>query len=609
VGQPVSAERVAQLRRQLAAQAQGQAPMAGGTPTPTPTGAVNPMQGDGLRRPLNAPSGIQAAPGVQPGVSNNIVLARLVIVSGLGIDGVYVYQAGTTPGLGNPPIAWESSGLIDPYGNVLPATTGVAGTGSFAAGNTRITPSATLTYSTSAPVANTLTASNSVDIVGVDSAGNHYLQGTVAYGPDTFTGVGYIAAQIWNGAINWYYTADMTSGIWRLESVMNWDDSGMLIQNPGGSVTIEGIKSTVSANGVFFVDESLDTTGVTDYNNLIGILAAGNTAVLSQGTYYLSQPLSWANAQLLGTGDDCTIQPGSSWAGAALLEPGANTAIMNLAGYGGSTTRSGNPAANFIQLQAGAQFWRVEDILSNYMNGIVVQCAPTAGSHGTIRCVKGEHNAGGIRIDNGTAVNVTAEINITDIDLQNCETGEILYLSDVTDVLVAGPMNGSILSGAAVNGITVTGTCQTCLLSNLDIGTGSGTGMLVFSANATGSPTEIEVGPGTLQQGAVGVVVNGASARLAFRDVWAKGNQGDGWQFNGTGAGIVLTGCGGNGNNAAAGVAYDMNVTSTAHILNQGFRYISTGVTDGRFLAAGNHYTEGFPPAALTSAGAAPGGW
>jgi hypothetical protein len=347
------------------------------------------MQGDGLRRPLNAPSGIQAAPGVQPGVSNNIVLARLVIVSGLGIDGVYVYQAGTTPGLGNPPIAWESSGLIDPYGNVLPATTGVAGTGSFAAGNTRITPSATLTYSTSAPVANTLTASNSVDIVGVDSAGNHYLQGTVAYGPDTFTGVGYIAAQIWNGAINWYYTADMTSGIWRLESVMNWDDSGMLIQNPGGSVTIEGIKSTVSANGVFFVDESLDTTGVTDYNNLIGILAAGNTAVLSQGTYYLSQPLSWANAQLLGTGDDCTIQPGSSWAGAALLEPGANTAIMNLAGYGGSTTRSGNPAANFIQLQAGAQFWRVEDILSNYMNGIVVQCAPTAGSHGTIRCVKG----------------------------------------------------------------------------------------------------------------------------------------------------------------------------------------------------------------------------
>jgi hypothetical protein len=51
-------------------------------------------------------------------------------VSGVG-DGVFVYAAGTTPALGNPPIAWMGSGLVDPYGNVLPSTLGVEGDGTF----------------------------------------------------------------------------------------------------------------------------------------------------------------------------------------------------------------------------------------------------------------------------------------------------------------------------------------------------------------------------------------------------------------------------------------------------------------------------------------------
>jgi len=76
--------------------------------------------GDGLRRPLNAPSAGQPGYGIPPN-SNGLLLARLVIISGPK-DGLFLYNG--TPGLGNSPIAWDSSTLLDPYGNVLPSNAG-----------------------------------------------------------------------------------------------------------------------------------------------------------------------------------------------------------------------------------------------------------------------------------------------------------------------------------------------------------------------------------------------------------------------------------------------------------------------------------------------------
>jgi hypothetical protein len=140
-----------------------------------------PVQSDGLVRPLGAPSAQATPVGVQPGVSGNVLFARLVIISGAGVDGVYVYKAGTTPGLGNPPIAWESSGLVDPYGNVLPSTTGVAGTGTFQAGDTRITTAGIFVYS-GAPALGNLIASEA-NAAGTDTFGNVYYAGVNSYQP------------------------------------------------------------------------------------------------------------------------------------------------------------------------------------------------------------------------------------------------------------------------------------------------------------------------------------------------------------------------------------------------------------------------------------------
>ena len=79
----------------------------------------------GLQRPpVNQPAG-QAVPlGVQPGVQGPVVRARLVIISGAGtaIEGVFEYQAGTTPAAGNPPVAWVTNSSADLFDNSLPET-------------------------------------------------------------------------------------------------------------------------------------------------------------------------------------------------------------------------------------------------------------------------------------------------------------------------------------------------------------------------------------------------------------------------------------------------------------------------------------------------------
>ena len=85
-------------------------------------------RGDGLRRPVNAPAGGAIGYGVQPGTSSGIQFARTVIVFGpTGTPvGVFVYATGTTPQLGNMPVAWLSAALVDPFGNVLPTQAGAA---------------------------------------------------------------------------------------------------------------------------------------------------------------------------------------------------------------------------------------------------------------------------------------------------------------------------------------------------------------------------------------------------------------------------------------------------------------------------------------------------
>lgn len=74
--------------------------------------------------PLNAPGAVSPQIGIQAGVSTGVIVAQVIIISGGTVHGVYVYNG--TPGPGNGPIAWMSSGSVDPYGN--PITPGLGAT-------------------------------------------------------------------------------------------------------------------------------------------------------------------------------------------------------------------------------------------------------------------------------------------------------------------------------------------------------------------------------------------------------------------------------------------------------------------------------------------------
>jgi hypothetical protein len=112
------------------------------------------------------------------------ITASLIIVYGTGANtGLFVYNG--TPSSSNPPIFWATSASKDPFGNTIPSTAGVAGTGTFQAGNVIISPSGTVGY-TAAPAANNMLYSDA-PAAFTDSSGNAVLAGVTTYGKSGLT--------------------------------------------------------------------------------------------------------------------------------------------------------------------------------------------------------------------------------------------------------------------------------------------------------------------------------------------------------------------------------------------------------------------------------------
>lgn len=86
-----------------------------------------------------------------PGTPNTFI-GRIVVVYGPAgaVTGVFVYAPGTTPKLGNPPVAWMTESAKDPYGNAVPDPT--IGTQNPAAGSARLNGASVLvTYTPDGP--------------------------------------------------------------------------------------------------------------------------------------------------------------------------------------------------------------------------------------------------------------------------------------------------------------------------------------------------------------------------------------------------------------------------------------------------------------------------
>jgi len=343
--------------------------------------------------------------------------------------------------------------------------------------------------------------------------------------------------------------------------------------------------------------------GVDDFANLNALLSGGTSVCLLPGTYLLSAQLTVAGATLMGCDMATVIQPFGGYAG-ALLGVGSKGAIRNL-----SVTNGG---ANAIEVAGGVVDWWLEDLYFASNTGSCIHCTPTGSTHGRIRGIRGasggSSNGGGIAIDGGSGGAISAQVNISDIDIQNCTAHAVLFLSAVTDILV-NSFNGSLSStSTAPAAVTIEGACQTCHLVGFDVGGNTTKPTMRLIQAGVNSPSDITI-QGKLQDGSIGVLVNDATARCNF-DVYATRNQGDGIQVNSTGVGLRFSPQF-HVNNQAAGVAYDMNVTSTGHVLINSPGYdIGGGVTQNRNITlAGNHVTAVNEPAGTTTAGFAPAGW
>lgn len=142
-----------------------------------------------------------------------------------------------------------------------------------------------LQYSTPTPQLNTLIYSASATEFQ-DSAGNWILAGTTTYGPDAFTGVGYVAVNTSQGEINFWHTTGTTMGgvtpPWQAEDIISYTGSiaGLLIQDASGfgiqiqainngAVTLVGSPTGETASGFTgkFPIEQVDATDNTNANN------------------------------------------------------------------------------------------------------------------------------------------------------------------------------------------------------------------------------------------------------------------------------------------------------------------------------------------------------
>lgn len=398
-----------------------------------------------------------------------------------------------------------------------------------------------------------------------------------------------------------YYASTLDQGkqvqLQIMPGVTSWSPSPAQVAE---QISLKGFQVNISA-AAFVITPSGDSTGAKDTLALTSALALYGAIALAPGTFYLSGTITVANCQVSGAGLQTIIQPGSLFAGGELINVQSGGSVYNVYGYGGSTTTALNPAGDFIAIAAGQTRWTISDVDCDHMNGLVIGVAASTGMHGRIRGIRGEHNAAGIGIASAAGT-VTAEINISDIDLQNCETGNAYSLFAVTDVALH-MINASVTGTSAADVVAIEGPCQTCQLIGIDVGGGTGAAVHLAKGGGTGAPTDLVI-IGKGQEAANGFLIEDGTARSQFM-IMATRNTNDGVKSTGNGADLAfaIPVLNLNGVN-------DIEATSTAHIGLFGAGYL-TGAPSGDNLTipvTNNVLDDNFTPFGRTESNT-PEGW
>lgn len=317
----------------------------------------------------------------------------------------------------------------------------------------------------------------------------------------------------------------------------------------------------------------------------------GGKLYLRPGKYLLTGAAAIAltvqGTTIEGAGaESSTIVIGSGFTGPEAISITAKTCrVTKLSISGANTTTTSNPVAGGIK-SYGVRRTRIDDVVFWYVNGWAIEnlASPTTGNQdGSIvdyavirQCAGGIHYAGAT----ATAYAVNSMISNVEIIQGGVSTGSSanldgVLIEDSWDVSITNLTSWiSVGTGA---GFHVKGNCAAIFVKNYD-GLGSNTGYCVLVEDSTnGSPQNIQIDGGVIQQGLIGVRVTGGATKVNLHQLRFINNQTHGLSVEGTGVPII-------GRNltfetsgaSASGTNYDINWSGS-----------STGyLTDVRFETA-----------------------
>lgn len=315
-------------------------------------------------------------------------------------------------------------------------------------------------------------------------------------------------------------------------------------------------------------------------NAAAALLTAGGTLFFPPGTYLLngsgtitlSQPITVRGASPVAS----SIRIGSSFTGTeAFTVTSDDVVFTSIEIRGNSSTTTSNPVASAISATAGSKSLRILNTTIQFINAYAVKVFGTSGSTihgGQIDNVKIQSCAGGVWIksDNtNTAANFTISNLFTrflGVNSGGSANLDGIRIEDSWDVLLDSCfawMNAT--TGGTGCAVRVVGNCAATFIMNLDaLGPQTGSANVSLEANANGSPQNVQITGGVIQQGTVGLNVSGASTQVRVGSVRFINNQTHGAVVSSTGPAIYFDSVFFSGNGAGAtGTNYDLNWSGT----------------------------------------------
>jgi hypothetical protein len=323
-----------------------------------------------------------------------------------------------------------------------------------------------------------------------------------------------------------------------------------------------------------------DTAAIQSAINAVGA-GGGRVYFPPTATGYLlnstALTVTVTNTILAGGGAENTfLIIGSSFTGAEAIDITAyNCQVQDLSIHGASGTTTSNPVANGIEV-SGARRAKINRVEFNNINGWAIEVAATNASS-TSNClgtqiaqVFGQSCAGGIHFLGNTTQGFAMNCQATDIQFYSTgvTTGasanlDSMRVEDSWDVLLENCILWTSLgTGSSLH---IKGNTAASFNANMDL-LGPTTGPCVLIENSTnGSPQNVQLQGGVIQQGAPGLSITGAAYQVHISTTRIINNQTHGIQIGGTGASIFIVDCFFNTNGAgASGTNYDINWSGTS---------------------------------------------